>query len=423
MTTLKTKIITLILFILIGPLWVESQEMKWDKYIDIAIENNPGLKAQYNRYLQALEQIPQMKALPDPNLSAGIFLSPIKTRVGDQKFKLSITQMFPWFGMLNQREQQATHEAIAYYEIYLNKRDLLEYKVKSRWLDLFLIDRKIFFTHKRIEILSQLEKQKISQFKNNQEGLVNVLYLQILREELITTLKLFKDQKKTLTTSFNLLLNRERDSYIELNDSISAPFLSKITTDTLLKKHPRLRSLKARQKSINHLERATRLNGMPQIGAGIDYAIVQKLPNSNISDNGKDIIMPMVTIKLPLFGKKQKAAIKQSQLKQKELLYQYQDETNQLTNELQQSHEHVSSALRDYRLYSKLLYKAKQSLEILTSQYKTSHYGYEQAINMQQKIWIYQQKQVEAQTTFFKGIQYLKYLTGESILNKKEVNR
>ena len=48
------------------------------------------------------------------------------------------------------------------------------------------------------------------------------------------------------------------------------------------------------------------------IGFGLDYIPVEKRPNMDFADNGKDIFMPMVSLSLPIFNKKYK--LKKSQL-------------------------------------------------------------------------------------------------------------
>src|SRR5665648_328374 len=104
-TMKMNKIITGILFLLFSSLVSAQDDL--GRYLQTAAENNPGLKARFNEYLAALEIAPQVKALPDPQLAFGYFIQPVETRVGPQQFKISATQMFPWFGSLKARENSA----------------------------------------------------------------------------------------------------------------------------------------------------------------------------------------------------------------------------------------------------------------------------------------------------------------------------
>merc|ERR1711974_383443 len=47
-----------------------------------------------------MQKVAQVNNLPDPTFSFGYFISPVETRVGPQRAKVGLTQMFPWFGTL-----------------------------------------------------------------------------------------------------------------------------------------------------------------------------------------------------------------------------------------------------------------------------------------------------------------------------------
>ena len=75
-----------------------SQSLK--DYQQLAVEQNPSLMARYKAFEVAMTRVQQINALPDPTLSFGYFVSPVETRVGPQRARFSLTQMFPWFGTL-----------------------------------------------------------------------------------------------------------------------------------------------------------------------------------------------------------------------------------------------------------------------------------------------------------------------------------
>src|SRR5665811_1444737 len=98
------------------PLLTQAQEEKpveqyLNEYLILAAENNPELKALFNEYLAALEEVTQEGTLPDPQLSFGYHIQPIETRLGAQRATASFSQMFPWFGTLDARQQVAAEKA------------------------------------------------------------------------------------------------------------------------------------------------------------------------------------------------------------------------------------------------------------------------------------------------------------------------
>ena len=84
-----------------------------DDYLYQAAMNNSGLRTAFESWRAAMEQIPQAAALDDPRFTYGYFLQEVETRVGPQKHRLGLTQMFPWFGKLDVRTDAAAAKAEA----------------------------------------------------------------------------------------------------------------------------------------------------------------------------------------------------------------------------------------------------------------------------------------------------------------------
>jgi hypothetical protein len=82
-------------------------------YLRYAALNNAGLKAAFEQWKVAVEQVPQARALPDPQMQYGYF-----TRQSDMQMNqmVSFMQMFPWFGKIDARTDRET--AGAAYPMY-----------------------------------------------------------------------------------------------------------------------------------------------------------------------------------------------------------------------------------------------------------------------------------------------------------------
>ena len=71
-----------------------------DGYIRIALLNNAGLRSAFEQWRSALERIPQVTALPDPQFTYTNFIEEVQTRTGPQNNRFQLSQKFPWFGKL-----------------------------------------------------------------------------------------------------------------------------------------------------------------------------------------------------------------------------------------------------------------------------------------------------------------------------------
>ncbi|MDP4269908.1 MAG: transporter, partial [Bacteroidota bacterium] len=67
-------------------------------YLSMAAKNNPAVLQKFTEYKAALQKVPQVGSLPDPELNVGVFLSPMELIGGNQVADIKLMQMFPWFG-------------------------------------------------------------------------------------------------------------------------------------------------------------------------------------------------------------------------------------------------------------------------------------------------------------------------------------
>jgi len=96
---MKNKIKILSFFLLLSLTGFAQEKYGYlEEYLKIAAKNNPGLKVTFNEYMAAMEKVPQVGALPDPQFAFAYFAQPVETRVGPQNWKFNLSQSFPWFG-------------------------------------------------------------------------------------------------------------------------------------------------------------------------------------------------------------------------------------------------------------------------------------------------------------------------------------
>jgi len=117
------RYLIIIILILAIPKLSGGQDL--NDYLIQAAENNPGLQASYHEYLAVLEKIPQAGGLPDPELSAGIFINPMSRFMGNQIADIRLTQQFPWFGTLKTKKTMESQLAESMYFRFLDQKSQL----------------------------------------------------------------------------------------------------------------------------------------------------------------------------------------------------------------------------------------------------------------------------------------------------------
>ncbi len=404
----------LIIFIAMG-FHLSGNAQTLEDYFQTAAENNPGLLAKYKNFEAAMQRVTQVSTLPDPNLSFGYFISPVETRVGPQQARFSLTQMFPWFGTLSAQKDAASLLAEAKYQEFLDARNKLYYQVAASYYPLYELEKLISIEAENQRILSSYKEIATVQFQNDKGSMVDVLRVDIMLKDATTDLSILNQKKKPLETRFNKLLNRNENESIEIIDTL----LLKETTqefrkDSLLVANPLLEELNLKVQASQAQERAAIKQGLPKFGIGLDYVIVGERTDMALEDNGKDVLMPMVTMSLPIFRGKYKAAQQEAQLMQESYVLQKEEVSNRLISSYEVIWFEIQKQLELIELFEEQIQESEQSLNLLFSAYSNSGKEFEEVLRMQQQILKYQRMKATALSDYHIALAELDYITSKN---------
>ena len=396
-----------------------SKAQSLDSYLTTAAENNPDLEAIHQQYLAALERIPQVGALPDPMLSLGFFVIPVETRVGPQQAKLSLTQQFPWFGSLAARKDAAAQMAIAQLVRLEGSKQFLFFRVKKQWYSLYENEKIVAITQENIEILHSLESLALTRYEAGVAGLVDVIRVQLLISEMENEQKLLEGNIKPLTAAFNQLLNRDLQIAVELPDSLEDTGWYPVDFNQLVQNHPQVQYFHALKEELDLQDKIAVLKSKPNFGVGLDYGFIGKRNISDLPDNGKNVLMPMVSLSLPLSQKKYRADRQEVKYKSSSVEQQTQSVMNQLQTDYEFAFRNYQDAARKMELYADQITWSNQALNILISSFSAAGKDFEEVLRMQQLILKYQTLMVKAQAAKHSAIAELEYLSSQYNLKQE----
>ncbi len=376
-----------------------TQAQSLDEYLKEAALNNPSLKAKYLGYEASLQKVPQVGGLPDPTLDFGFFASPVETRVGPQRANIRAMQMFPWFGTLGAQKDAATEMAKAKYELFINSRNELFFEVQEVYYKVYAMDAAIRLTEENIRILKSYERLALSRFENNQGGMIDVLRVQLETGELETQLINMRENRKPMVSKFNTLLSRNADAPLPMLSEMELRELAvdeSALIDSITSQNPTLKGLEhQKQASISQLLAAKR-NSAPSFGVGLSYTVVDKRTDMVVPDNGKDVWMPMLSIKLPIYRKRYKGQIQEQELLSQMYTQEYQDRENQLDTKLQAALSDMADAKNRLSLYTQQTSIANQVLQILVDAYSTAGKDFEEILRTQRLLLKYELETAKA---------------------------
>jgi outer membrane protein TolC len=360
-----------------------------DQYLFTAAQNNPGLKAAFNNYMAALEQIPQVSTLPDPQIAFDYFIMPIQTKTGPQISKISMSQMFPWFGTLKARQAAASFMAKAKYEIFLQKKSILFFEVKTCFYELYLLKKSIIISKKNLQLLSMLRQLALVQFQNAKTSSVDVIRIDLEKNDLKNSLAKLNDIYNTKKIEFNTLLNNNIQKNIIVPDTLiikNLEFSYSQIIDSLKQNHS-IQNLSLIEQSLNYKEKIVKKQGMPKITIGATYTFIGNNQNTSRFDN--NAFMFKIGISLPIYRKKYDAMIQKIRFSENAVNYQKNDKKNSLIAIQQKAYADYLDAGRRISLYDKQKQLALKAIKILENEYKKEGKNFEEIIRLWQRYLRY----------------------------------
>lgn len=471
---MKTSIIktSLILVLVTLSSWkgYSQQTDSLSYYLETAARNNPTVLQRYNEYQAALQKIPQVGSLPDPQLDMGFFLRPMEQLSGNQVAEIRLMQMFPWFGVLKNAKDEMSLMAKANYALFTNAKLQVYYEVLQNWYDLCAIRQKIKISERNIDLLKTIERLSLAKFKSGTSssttssatsgssgaaassasgqagmntmggnvagnsprpaspasmgnssmgassagsGLADVYRVQIEIGDVQNDLATLKTEEQVVTARFNTLLNRPLTTSVSVPEQMPAePLQLKYltVTDSMLLSNPMLTMLKYEQQSLSARTRMQKQMGLPMVGVGVNYSLINKSSMSTSAMNGQDMIMPMVTMTLPIYRNKYKAMQAESKLLKAASEQSYQATQNALLTEYYEALKLYNDALRQMKLYDSQSQLTQKSLDISMRSFASSATGLTDILLIRKQLLDYETKRIEAITQFNKAKAWIQRL-------------
>ncbi|WP_299247783.1 TolC family protein [uncultured Lacinutrix sp.] len=389
---------------------IQGNSQELETYIATALENNPEIQKFELQYAIATEKVNEVNTLPNTDFSAGYFVSEPETRTGAQRFKVSAKQMLPWFGTITSRENYVSALADAKYEDNVIAKRKLVASVSQSYYNLYANKAKQEVLKENIKLLDTYETLALTSVEVGKASAVDVLRLQMRQNEMQQLLDILSQQFLAEQTNFNKLLNRDKTIAVNVLNALHMPSEDfKINLENLVL-HPELLKYDKLFASVEKSELVNQKESNPMIGFGLDYIAISERPNMNFNDNGKDIVMPTVSLSIPIFNKKYKSKTKQNKLQQQEIEFQKQDRLNTLETLLDKAINDRKSARISYNTQVKNLKQAKDAESILVRSYETGTIDFNDVLDIQELQLKFQMNQIESIKSYYLQTTIINYL-------------
>ena len=387
-----------------------------EDYLAFAAMQNAGLQVAFEQWKIAVEQVPQAKSLPDPKFTYGYFIEEVETRVGPQRNKLEIMQTFPWFGEIEARTDAAAAAAKAARKRYEAAKLKLFVEVKDAFYEYTYLARAIEIAKENLELIQHFEEVARTKYMAATTGHPDVIRAQIELARLEDRLKTLEELRKPIVARLNAILNRQSLEMLpwpRKAEFRAAEVSRKKMIELLRLRNPELEALDFELEAAKNRVELAKKKFWPDVGVGVGWTDTGSALNPGMSDSGKDPIILMFTMNLPIWREGYEAAELQAKANVRRASHQKKDVENTIIARAERSLYDFEDSDRKQKLYGDVLIpKSEELLGASETAYKAGTIDFLSLINAQQKLLEFQLHYERAMTDNQQELARLEMLVG-----------
>jgi outer membrane protein TolC len=341
-------------------------ESTLNDYLVYAGLNNPGLKAAFLRWEAALEKIPQVTTLPDPQLAYMVFLQ--QGVMAPQRSGPGLNQTFPWFGKLQLKGNAAAEMARAEKARYDAAQLKLFYQVKDAYFEYYYLAQAIAVTQENLGYVRYLESVARAGYAAGILPNADVVRSEVEMGKLEDWLKTLNDQAEPIAARLNAALNRPPDAPLLWPGKLEeqkASFTQEQLLSWLKESNPDLKAIDFQAAGAKWDIDLAKKEYFPDITLGI-----QGFDTGRAFSN--DPVMGTVAINLPIWWNKYRAEEREAAARYNSFLREHLDRENSLIANVEWVSYKYRDAERKIALYrDSLIPEAKLAFNVSIEGYQT----------------------------------------------------
>ncbi len=405
-----------------------EEPLQPDEAVALALAGNPGLAARQSR-AEALATVPsQVSTLPDPTLSLNALSFPTDTFSVSQEAmtqkQIGIGFTLPFPGKLGLREQAANSEAQAAGQDVAEQRLLLERNVRNIWWNLFYLDRALDIVQRNRDWLRQLNTIAETRYSTGLGMQSDVLLAQVELSKLLEMELSLRASRRNMAARMNALLGRTTYTEITLPVQAAEELPAVADASRLIELAQATRPLLAtRRKLLEAAQARTQLadkDYYPDFKLGLAYGF-----RSGNNPNGSaraDLASVTLGISLPLFsGSRQDQAVAQRQAEWQQQDYELQDNTLQVSSQIEQTLADYQSAREQAALFKGgLIPQAQQTVAAMRAAYQVNKVDFLNLVRAQVTLYNYETQYWKTVSSGWQALANLQAAVGAPLPTPKE---
>lgn len=276
-----------------------------DGYVDWALRSHPGLRAEHAAWRAEVAAARAAWAWPATTFSYGLFVRRVETRVGPQRHRLGVTQPIPWLPELDAAARASALRAEAGRARHDAMMLTVREQVARRYWGVWAIARRRVRRREQLALLEGLASILRGRVEVGASTLAELQRVELEITRLREDLDALDDQEAAARARLAALLGAPDPADLPVTPAqVPGPQAVDLELDALLARiedHPQLEVLAQLDRASQaELERA-QASGGPDFAVGVDYIETGPAAMDGVPDSGKDPVVAMIAVKIPLW--------------------------------------------------------------------------------------------------------------------------
>lgn len=258
-----------------------------------------------------------------------------------------------------------------------------------------------------------------SAMSGTSSSMSDVLRVQLEINELDNEQQMVMTQITAAQAKFNALLNRELNMLVSVPEEAKQlifPFDDEAIMETIIRQNPMLAMLAAESDAYKAKLSMDKKMGLPMFGVGLQYSVINKRMDMGIPTtqmNGMDMVMPMISVTIPIYRKKYTSLQNESRLMKQAADEKYANTLNTIASEYVIAKQQLLDAARKVTLYQQQRKLAKTTYDLAVKEFASGQNSMTNVIDIQRQLLDYEFKQSESIATYNTVIAMLNTLISE----------
>ncbi len=391
--------------------------------VEKAVSDNPNLAEVQERYRALLDVPSQVGTLPDPMVSLNAMNFPTNTFDRDQEpmtqIQVGVSQVIPFPGKLGLKEEAAEYDAkAAGYSVDEVRLQLVK-NVKSKWWQLYYLDRALDTVKINQTLLRQFITVAQTKYETGKGLQQDVLLAQLELSRLVDQEIQLRAIRRNQAIKLNILMDRQANEVIILPGQTSKVMPVLVDENMLYQQAESSRPLLKRVETQiyaaqSRLDLAKR-DYYPDFKLGVTYG--DRAGNSPLPMGGdrSDFLSVKVGVKIPLYaGRKQAKAVSQKSRELQTNHYALLDEKSMVMAEISSAVTDYHKAKQQFSLYgSGIVPQAQQTVQSMLAGYQVSEVDFLNLVRSQMTLFNYELQYWKALSDAKQALARLEAAVGE----------